>query len=112
MIIPKGMKVQIPAFAIQRDEQYFPDPKVFNPDRFHPDEMAKRHLCTFLSFGEGPRICIGLRFGMLQSRVGLATVLSKFRISPCPRTAIPLEFSVKSGLLQPKEGLWLKVEPL
>ncbi|XP_039452390.1 cytochrome P450 6a2-like [Culex pipiens pallens] len=112
VIIPKGMKVQIPVFAIQRDEQYYPNPAVFNPDRFHPDEMAKRHMCTFLSFGEGPRICIGLRFGMLQSRVGLATVLSKYRISPCSRTAIPLEFSVRSGVLQPKEGLWLKVEPL
>lgn len=112
VIIPKGMKVHIPVYGIQRDEQYYPEPTVFNPDRFHPTAVAKRHLCTFLPFGEGPRICIGLRFGMLQSRVGLATVLSRFRIKPCSRTTIPLEYSTKSTVLQAKGGLWLMVEPL
>uniref|UniRef100_A0A8D8B8S5 Cytochrome P450 6a2 n=1 Tax=Culex pipiens TaxID=7175 RepID=A0A8D8B8S5_CULPI len=112
VIIPKGMKVHVPSFAIHRDEQHYPDPLRFNPDRFHPEEVAKRHLCTFLSFGEGPRICIGKRFGMLQSRVGLANVLSKFRIFPCSKTAIPLEYSTRSSVLQPKGGLWLRLEPL
>ncbi|EDS38449.1 cytochrome P450 71D6 [Culex quinquefasciatus] len=112
VIIPKGMKVHIPVYGIQRDEQYYPNPTVFNPDRFYPDAVAKRHMCAFLPFGEGPRICIGLRFGMLQSRVGLATVLSRFRIMPCSQTTIPLEYSTKSTVLQAKGGLWLKVEPL
>ncbi|KAL1376788.1 hypothetical protein pipiens_004299 [Culex pipiens pipiens] len=80
VIIPNGMKVHIPIYGIQRDEQYYPDPTVFNPDRFHPEKVAKRHPCTFLSFGEGPRNCIGKRFGMLQSRLGLATVLINFWI--------------------------------
>lgn len=112
VVIPKGMKVQVPAFAIHRDERHYPDPEVFDPDRFHPEEVAKRHICTFLPFGEGPRICIGLRFGMMQSRVGLATILSKFRFSTCSKTLIPLEYSSKSFILIPREGLWLRVEPL
>lgn len=112
MVIPKGMKVHIPAFAIHRDEQHYPNPDVFDPDRFRPEEVVNRHICAFLPFGEGPRICIGLRFGMMQSRVGLATILSKFKFSVCPKTVIPLEYSVASIVLQPKGGLWLKVEPL
>ncbi|EJY57332.1 AAEL017539-PA [Aedes aegypti] len=112
VVIPKGMKINIPAYAIQRDERFYPDPDVFNPDRFHQKEVAKRHICTFIPFGEGPRICIGLRFGMMQSRVGLATILSKFRISICSETANPLEYSSKTSVLIPKEGLWLRVDPL
>ncbi|XP_058826765.1 cytochrome P450 6a2-like, partial [Topomyia yanbarensis] len=112
IVIPKGMKINIPVFAIHRDERYYPNPDVFDPDRFRPEEMAKRHLSTFLPFGEGPRICIGLRFGMLQSRVGLATILSRFKVSPCEKTPIPVEFSNTAIVLQPKGAVWLKVEPL
>ncbi|XP_055625050.1 cytochrome P450 6a2-like [Toxorhynchites rutilus septentrionalis] len=112
VIIPKGMKVHIPAFAIHRDEQYYPNPDLFDPDRFSSEEVAKRHLCAFLPFGEGPRVCIGLRFGMMQSRVGLATILNKFKFSVCPKTTIPLEYAVDSVVLQPKDGLWLQVDPL
>ncbi|XP_055623801.1 cytochrome P450 6a9-like [Toxorhynchites rutilus septentrionalis] len=112
VVIPKGMKVQIPVFAIHRDEQYYPNPEVFDPDRFCPDEVVKRHICSFLPFGEGPRACIGLRFGMMQSRVGLATILSNFKFNICPKTAVPLQYSASANVLQPKEGLWLKVEPL
>ncbi|XP_039452385.1 probable cytochrome P450 6a14 [Culex pipiens pallens] len=110
--IPKGMKIHIPVFAIQRDEQYYPEPLKFNPDRFHPSEVAKRHSSTFLPFGDGQRACIGLRFGMLQSRMGLAAMLSKFRFSISERTVVPLEYSVQAPILQPKSDLVLKVEPL
>ncbi|XP_055530582.1 cytochrome P450 6a2-like [Wyeomyia smithii] len=110
--IPKGMKVLIPVFAIHRDERYYPNPNRFDPNRFHPEEVGKRHLSSFLPFGEGPRVCIGLRFGMLQSRVGLATILSKFKLSLCPRSTVPLQYSSASTVLQPKGALWLKVEPL
>ncbi|XP_055592502.1 cytochrome P450 6a2-like [Uranotaenia lowii] len=111
-IIPKGMKVQIPAFAIHRDESIYPNPMVFDPDRFSPEEVANRHPCAFLPFGEGPRICIGLRFGMLQSRVGLATVLNSYRVTPCSKTTIPLEYSSTAAVLQPKGAVWLRFEPL
>ncbi|XP_058454900.1 probable cytochrome P450 6a13 [Malaya genurostris] len=112
VVVPKGMKIYIPAFAIHRDERYYPNPDVFDPDRFRPEESAKRHIGTFLPFGEGPRICIGLRFGMLQSRVGLATILSQFKVGPSARTPVPIEFSGDTTVLRPKGDLWLKFEPL
>ncbi|XP_053683144.1 cytochrome P450 6a2-like [Sabethes cyaneus] len=112
IVIPKGMKVHIPAFAIHRDERYYPNPNLFDPDRFLPEVVANRHSCAFLPFGDGPRICIGMRFGMMQSRVGLATILSRFKLSLCPRTTVPLEYSSDSTVLQPKGALWLRLEPL
>lgn len=112
VIIPKGMKVQIPTYAIHRDEQYYPNPERFDPDRFTPEAMAKRHSCAFLPFGEGPRHCIGMRFGMMQSRVGLAAVLSRFRVSASAKTTSQLEYAVNSATIQPKDNLWLKFEPL
>lgn len=110
--IPKGTKIHIPVFAIHRDPQLYPEPLKFNPDRFLPEEAAKRHPNSFLTFGDGPRACIGFRFAILQSKVGLATMLSKFRISTSAKTAVPLEYTHKSPFLQPKKELVLKIESL
>lgn len=59
LTIEKGMKVIIPLFSLHHDQEYYPDPYEFKPDRFTPEEIKKRHPCVFMPFGEGPRNCIG-----------------------------------------------------
>ncbi|XP_055595395.1 probable cytochrome P450 6a13 [Uranotaenia lowii] len=112
IVVPRKMMVNIPIFAIQRDEQYYSNPTEFDPDRFNPEQVAQRHPMSFLPFGDGPRICIGLRFGMMQTRMGLATILSRFSLKPCSKTPIPMVFTSRTPMLQSKEGIWLKVVPL
>lgn len=60
--IDRGVKIIIPVEAIQNDEQYFDNPEEFRPERFSPEEVAKRHKFVYLPFGEGPRACIGKTF--------------------------------------------------
>ena len=59
-IIPKGTHVAIPVFGIQRDSNIYPDPDKFDPERFSEENIRTRHSYTYLPFGEGPRICIGM----------------------------------------------------
>uniref|UniRef100_A0AAG5CVY9 Cytochrome P450 n=1 Tax=Anopheles atroparvus TaxID=41427 RepID=A0AAG5CVY9_ANOAO len=109
-VIPKRTLVHIPVYAIQRDPDHYPEPDRFNPDRFTPEEVKKRHPYVFLPFGEGPRICIGLRFGVMQTKVGLITLLRKFRFSPSARTSERVEFDPKTLTIAPRMGNYLKVE--
>lgn len=57
--IEEGTKVFISADGVQHDPEHYPFPQVFDPDRFSNENLLKRHPFCFLSFGEGPRSCIG-----------------------------------------------------
>lgn len=106
------MNVTIPSCAIHRDPDYYPNPDIFNPDNFAPDAMAQRDSCLWLPFGEGPRNCIGLRFGLMQTTIGLAMLLKCFKFSPCDRTEVPARLDKKSFVLNTEKGIVLKVEKL
>jgi hypothetical protein len=49
----------IPIYALHHDPNYYPDPEVFDPERFTDENKNSRPLGTFIPFGDGPRICIG-----------------------------------------------------
>lgn len=57
--IEKGTPVVISTYGLGRDPEYFPDPEKFDPDRFSTENKALRHQYVHLTFGEGPRNCIG-----------------------------------------------------
>lgn len=57
--LDKGMKVLIPTYALHFDTKYYPQPEIFDPQRFTEENIASRPNGTFLPFGDGPRMCIG-----------------------------------------------------
>ena len=58
--LPKGSAALIVVLQVHRDEKNWPQPLEFNPERFSPEETAKRHPYSYLPFSAGPRNCIGL----------------------------------------------------
>lgn len=110
--IEKGTPIAIPAFAIQHDPEYYPNPENFDPNRFAHDAKNKRDSSTWLPFGEGPRNCIGLRFGMMQAKVGLIILLNNFEFTLGSKTTVPLVFESRPFILTPEGGVYLKLKQI
>lgn len=105
------MPVFIPIYAFHHDSDFYKEPEKFKPQRFDSTKSGN-DTSPWLPFGEGPRNCIGLRFGLMQTRVALAYLLYNFRFSVCERTEIPLVLDKSSVLLSAKNGVYLKVEQI
>ena len=60
--MPKDSIAVIAAWKLHRDGKYWHDPLKFDPNRFLPEEVAKRHQYCYVPFSGGPRNCIGVYF--------------------------------------------------
>lgn len=112
IILKKGTAIMISNFGVQRDPEFYPDPEKFDPERFSEEEKAKRPAMAYLPFGDGPRNCIGLRFGYLQTKVGLATFLKNYKFSIHPKMVLPIVFHPSSFILTHKFDILLNIKKI
>ncbi|XP_032586068.1 probable cytochrome P450 6a14 [Drosophila mojavensis] len=110
LVIEKGTSIVIPVHNIHHDPEIYPQPERFDPERFEPAAIKARHQFAYLPFGDGPRNCIGERFGKMQAKVGLISLLRRFKFSVSEHTEIPLKFNKRNFSLSTQDGIILKVE--
>jgi len=55
---------------------------------------------------------IGMRFAMMETKTGLAEILSKFEVMPCEDTQIPIKTQPRSILLTPNVPIRLTFRKL
>lgn len=102
----------IPVHALQHDAAYYPDPERFNPDRFSADSSGNPSSVIHMAFGDGPRNCFGLRFAIMQIKVGIITLLKNFQFNICSESNVPLVISKKYVITTSEGGLHLKVNKI
>ncbi|GHA03015.1 cytochrome P450 [Novosphingobium arvoryzae] len=82
--IPAGTPVGISPAAVHMMEEYWPEPAKFDPLRFTPEQVAKRHKYAWVPFGGGAHMCLGLHFAYMQVKILLAHVLTRYHIDIAP----------------------------
>ncbi len=77
-------------FAVQwithRDGRWFDDPEAFRPERWEGDLIRRLPRCAYFPFGDGPRVCIGNHFAMMEAVLVLATIAARFRLEAAGET--------------------------
>lgn len=113
--LEKDKVVIIPVYSLHTDPDFFPNPKVFDPDRFseaNGGTKPYKDSSVFLPFGSGPRICLGMRFATFQSKAAIVEIVRHFDISVNEKTKIPFVFDPSRFLLTPQDKIWLDFESL
>ncbi|PNF29065.1 Cytochrome P450 6k1 [Cryptotermes secundus] len=59
LIIEKNTPVYIALLGLHRDPEYYPDPELYDPERFTEENKRLQKPYTYLPFGDGPHNCIG-----------------------------------------------------
>ncbi|KOX71588.1 Cytochrome P450 9e2 [Melipona quadrifasciata] len=110
-VVQANESVCIPIYGIHHDPQYYPEPKNFNPDRFYDYSRQTIKSSSFLSFGLGPRMCMGNKFALLGTKLLFFHIFAKCNLSPCVRSSIPLKLSMNGFHMTSENGFWLKIKP-
>ncbi|KAI5432426.1 hypothetical protein KIW84_036242 [Lathyrus oleraceus] len=107
LYIPKGLSIWIPVLAIHHNEKLWgKDANEFNPDRFTSKSFIPSR---FLPFAFGPRNCVGQTFALMEAKIILAMLISRFSftISDDYRHAPVVVLTIK-----PKYGVQVCLKPL
>jgi cytochrome P450 len=105
--VKPGDVMLLPFYALHRNECIWDEPNAFDPDRFADPKSVDRF--AYLPFGAGPRVCLGMDFGLQEAIIVLATLLARFRFTAIPGRD-PEPVMILS--LRPKGGVWLDVQPV
>ncbi len=63
---------------------------------------------AYMPFGGGPRNCIGMRFAIMEAKMEIINMLSRFTIVKCLETETSLKLAT-DGIHGPTEGVLVKL---
>lgn len=110
-IVKAGSIIWISFYGFQHDPKYFPEPEIFKPERFLENKETECNLNAYFPFGLGPRMCIGNRFALLETKVMLIHLLARCNLKPCEKTQIPLKLKKGGFSMRAEGGIWLSIVP-
>jgi cytochrome P450 len=106
--IPAGTTIAVCPYALHRNPAYWENPEAFDPDRFLPERSEARSRFAYLPFGDGPRICIGKSFAMMETKIVLAMMAGAFHLEFAGEDHVELDPGIT---LRPKNGMPMTLTP-
>jgi cytochrome P450 len=105
--IPAGCIMTMSQWVMHRDPHYFEDPETFKPERWENDLEKQLPKGVYFPFGDGPRICIGKGFALMEAVLLLATIAQKFQLKLVPDHPIIPQPSIT---LRPAKGIQVSLQ--
>lgn len=107
--IPVGAIILAPQFAVHRDPRFWPEPDVFDPERFTASAKAGRQRYAYFPFAGGSRQCIAEGLAWMEGTLVLAVVARDWRLTA--PAGSPAEPELNPAVsLRPKRGIRLRID--
>ena len=104
--IPAGANLIAMIYMCHHHPEQWPNPEVFDPQRFSAERASERHNLAWMPFGAGQRLCIGRDFALMEGQLALAMVVQRYRITPLSTNPIQPQLA---ATLRPKGGVPVKI---
>jgi cytochrome P450 len=78
--LPVGSQVIYSPTALHRDPRLYPNPLIFDPDRWRSERAQQLPKFAFIPFGAGQHQCIGLTFAQIELSIVVAEIASHWRL--------------------------------
>ncbi len=106
--IPAGKLCAVYPVFSHHLEEWWPDHRKFDPDRFLPERAEhKAHKFLYIPFGGGVHKCLGMHFADMQVKAIIVQLLNRYRW----RTSANYKLKIDNKTLpKPADGLRLHVE--
>ncbi|GER90575.1 cytochrome P450 [Dictyobacter vulcani] len=105
--IPAGTITILSQWVLHNLPDVWGDPENFRPERWDKRNAQSIPQGAYFPFGLGPRICIGMTFAQLETKLLLATILQSYVPQLKPRAHIVFQPLVT---LRPKYGMPMRLE--
>ena len=105
--IPKRTVVASNSHLFAMNPQIWPNPEVFDPERFADAGNIPNLTMMHFPFSVGPRNCIGQTFAKFESKVILAKLFQKFQFKLLPNQTGQM---MGRMTMTPRDGVMCKVE--
>ncbi|XP_018015218.1 cytochrome P450 3A24-like [Hyalella azteca] len=109
--VPEGMMVSVPIWSLHRDEEYYPDPEQFKPERFLSGNKEKIPSGAYLPFGMGPRMCIAQRFALMGIKLAIAKIVLNFQLDIAEGFE-EIKYKMSPGTQRPEENMMVVMKAL
>lgn len=83
-VIPPGTMVVVNTYCIMHNQDYFPDPFAFKPERWLEEANSKTLRQAFVPFGMGEAMCLGKAMAYLETSLVVAKTLWYFDFARAP----------------------------
>ncbi|HTO54766.1 MAG TPA: cytochrome P450 [Myxococcota bacterium] len=101
--IPAGCMVVVSPIHTHHMSEWWSEPFRWDPARFAPGRAEQeRHTHSWVPFGGGPHMCLGLRFAESQVRLVMHQLLLRYRWSVPEGYQMPVQ---QAPISKPRDGL-------